>query len=184
MYNAYKSLGLITLIISSISLLSLFLNSRAVSLTTSLIFRQSVIISSFLALASFLALIALTCYYLHKDYRLTDIKLSLATTYHIRQYCYTVTDSSKTNDLGQSIPTKQYVAQQANRSLHSLSVTFQGKRGHLVWLLPNNHESKDLLLALFPKIQRELDEQTPFTFNNITHVHKRRYEATAKRLGR
>jgi hypothetical protein len=84
---------------------------------------------------------------------------------------------------GKHITTSNKVNNRANRSLHTLNVLFTKQTATLTWNLPYNHESKELLVTLFPNIKTELNQlATDYIFNDITNVKRNLYKATAYRI--
>ena len=72
------------------------------------------------------------------------------------------------------------ITRKANRSLLSLDIIVKNDTAELTWWLPLNHESKELLVKMFPNIRAELNQILPtYVFSDITNDKGNRYLARA-----
>lgn len=176
-----------SLLIGFFSLFCLWLSNLIIK-TDSLSAFNTIALQTFglaflMAISSIVSIILTISYWLIKGYGLGNLWQSLWVTFAIRQYCHVATNSQLTLIDGKYITPSNTVNNRANRSLHTLNVLFTKQTATLTWNLPYNHESKELLVNLFPNIKTELNQlATDYIFNDITNVRRNLYKATAYRI--
>lgn len=109
-----------------------------------------------------------------------ELFLSLKATFLIRRYCHSESSDSFVTADGKMINPRNRITRKANRSLLSLDIIVKNDTAELTWWLPLNHESKELLVKMFPNIRAELNQILPtYVFSDITNDKGNRYLARA-----
>ena len=99
-------------------------------------------------------------------------------TFRLRRFGHFETEKLNFDLSNRTITPQKTIINKANRSLLTLTLTYDKNEVLLRWKLPANHESQKKLKELFPSIKTELQTIDPsLSFTDITNKKGRWYHA-------
>lgn len=99
-------------------------------------------------------------------------------TFRLRRFAHFETEKLSFDLSNRTITPQTTIINKANRSLLTLTLTYDKNEVLLRWKLPANHESQKKLKELFPSIKTELQTIDPsLSFTDITNKKGRWYHA-------
>lgn len=99
-------------------------------------------------------------------------------TFRLRRFAHFETEKLSFDLSNRTITPQKTIINKANRSLLTLTLTYDKNEVRLRWKLPANHESQKKLKELFPSIKTELQTIDPsISFTDITNKKGRWYHA-------
>lgn len=144
--------------------------------------QQCQTLASVLAVLCLLRALSLVLWERPKGQTLSQFFLSLKATFLIRRYCHFESVEGILTLEGKPTTAHNRIIRRANRSLQQLTIQVIQDTASLKWRLPSNHESKALLVALFPAIRAELSTILPhYMFSDITNLKGNYYDAQASK---